>query len=465
MEYLKYWYPKTQLEKEGLKVVSLIKKSGFLAFWVGGTVRDILLRRKADNIDIATSLNPKEIAKLLRRAKLKTLFFGEKFGTICVATKYGLIEITTFRKESDYQDFRHPSKVEFVNSLDADSKRRDFTISAMYFDPIERKLFDPQKGLVDLENKIIRFVGDPVKRINEDPLRLLRAIRIAAQLNFTIEKKSAQAIKKYSLSVLKISKERVKQELDKIMTLDKPGVGLRLLDQLELLEKFLPELSAVKKSFHNSSTYHLEGNVFDHTLLTVDYLPENNLDLRYAGFFHDIGKDKVFAIRKIGKDKINSFQNHHLRSVDKYKLIAKRLGFSKASRSRVLWLIENHDDLYKFDKLPCEKQSDLIFNPNINDLILLGKADDEANIQTQKMKKYGWKEAKKLLIKKIKKEKIVNKFSSGKFLIRKFHLTSDKFFGKLQKEIKLRILFNKIKNFTDLEKFLANTLDKNKKIV
>lgn len=460
-----FWTTKSGLEKQALIITKYLRKSCSQVFWVGGTVRDIFLKRKADNIDIATGLKPKEVVSILKRNKFKPLVFGEKFGTICVATKYGLIEITTFRKESDYQDSRHPSRVEYVKSFETDSKRRDFTINAMYFDPIEKKLYDPQQGLVDLENKIIRFVGDADKRINEDPLRLLRAIRIAAQLNFKIERKSAQAIKKFSPFVLKTSKERVKQEFDKIMTLNKPSVGLRLLDQHGLLEKILPELSAVKKSFHNSSFYHLEGSVFEHTLLTVDCLPQNNLDLRYAGLFHDLGKDKIFAVRKIGKDKINSFRNHHWRSVDKFRQIAKRLGFSKTSQVRILWLIENHDDLYKFVKLSTQQQSKLIFNPQINDLILLGKADDEANVQAQKREKYGWKEANKLLIKKIKKEKIVNKFSSGKFLIEKFHLTSDKSFGKVQNEIKSRILFNKIKTFSDLEKFFANTLDKSKKMV
>lgn len=187
------------------------KENGFSIFEVGGSVRDSLLGLEVFDFDFATDATPEEILKFL--PDVKDTF--AKFGCIKYKGKFGRAEITTFRKEEKYDDFRHPAKIVFVKSLEEDSKRRDFTINAIYRD-IDGKIYDPTGGIKDLENKVIRFIGDPETRIKEDPLRILRAKRFASKLGFGIESNSLKAMKKLSYLIEKLNPDKVREEERKI---------------------------------------------------------------------------------------------------------------------------------------------------------------------------------------------------------------------------------------------------------
>lgn len=200
------------MEKDLFKFLDFkFKENGFSIFEVGGSVRDSLLGLEVYDFDFATDATPEEIEKFL--TDINVTF--KKFGCIKYKGEYGRAEITTFRSEDEYSDFRHPSKIRFVKSLEEDAKRRDFTINAIYKD-VNGKIYDPTGGLKDLENKLIRFIGDPEKRIKEDPLRILRAKRFATKLNFQIEDKSLHAINKLSYLLEKLNPEKVKEEERKL---------------------------------------------------------------------------------------------------------------------------------------------------------------------------------------------------------------------------------------------------------
>ncbi|TSC65487.1 MAG: polynucleotide adenylyltransferase/metal dependent phosphohydrolase [Candidatus Doudnabacteria bacterium Gr01-1014_77] len=204
--------------KEAERICSLLSKQGYETYIVGGFVRDMLLGISGFDLDIATSAKPFETKKILNKHGFKIYEAGEKFGTIGVVSPKGNVEITTFRKEGMYSDSRRPSKVSFVLSVKEDSKRRDFTINSIYYNPATHEFLDWHEGLKDLKNKEIKFVGSAFKRIKEDPLRMLRAVRFAAKLGFNINKKDLSVIKKNSKLIRKTSAQRIKEELDRIIS-------------------------------------------------------------------------------------------------------------------------------------------------------------------------------------------------------------------------------------------------------
>ncbi len=208
------WNPKTAVEKAGTKAVKLLQSKGFQVFWVGGIVRDMMLKRSSDNVDIATDALPDEVEKIFKQYKAKPI--GKQFGSILVIIDDVKVEITTFRSEGRYSNRRHPDQVSFIKDYLQDAKRRDFTINALYFDPIKKELYDPTNGLKDLERKLIRFVGDPKKRIDEDALRMLRAVRLATQLGFKLEKNTFAAIKTRAKYIQTLNQNQIRKELVKI---------------------------------------------------------------------------------------------------------------------------------------------------------------------------------------------------------------------------------------------------------
>ncbi len=205
-----------KLHKAGLKVAKLLQQNSFQAFWVGGVVRDILLKYKSDNIDIATDALPDEVEKILRKAKIRYGALGKHFGTIMAIVKKVPVEITTFRTEGRYSNKRHPDKIVFIKDFLQDAKRRDFTINALYFDPVTKEFFDPTNGIKDLGLKLIRFIGDPKKKIDEDALRMLRGVRLATQLNFKLEKNTFAAIKTRAKYIQGLSINQINKETEKI---------------------------------------------------------------------------------------------------------------------------------------------------------------------------------------------------------------------------------------------------------
>ncbi len=383
-----------------IKICRELQHQGFDAYFVGGAVRDLItlgLVQETSDIDLTTSANPKEVKRILNKLGMRFFDSAEKFGTIGVLVKDSVVkgsakdnqaskvlEITTFRKEGQYLDSRHPEKVQFIDSVAEDSNRRDFTIGAIYFDPISQELLDFHGGVKDLQSKVIRFILNPAKRIKEDPLRMLRAARLATTLNFKIAVKDSSAIKKLAKEIQKTSGQRIKSELDKIILSKNAEQGIQLLSNLNLLQEILPELEKLKKT-SQSKDFHAEGNAFIHSLLTLkNIIPEskNDLILRYAALLHDIGKFGLGKkLKRNGREHIQ-FHGHGPAGSKLFLQIAERLNFSKVGANRIQTLIKHHMDLLSPEKLSEQTLQKLAKNKDFKASLLLRIADTQSSIIT-----------------------------------------------------------------------------------
>lgn len=437
----------------------LLQKQGFQAFWIGGIVRNILFKKESDNVDIATDALPEEIEKVLNNAELKSKPVGKQFGSILAIVDGFKIEITTFRAEGRYSDKRHPDQVEFIKDYLDDAKRRDFTINAIYFDPVKKMLYDPANGIKDLRLKLLRFVGDPKKRIDEDALRMLRGVRLATQLGFKLEKNSFAAIKTRSKYIQGISGERVKAELDKILLSESRIDGLKLMDEIGLLRFIIPQVEALKTFSHTSIHYHLEGNMFNHTLLAVGKVKENDLDLIYAVLFHDIGKPQSQHRVEKKNGWVSSTKGHPLVSAKIFNEFARRLKFSRLSQKLIEWLILNHE-VQPFKQLDQERQVIFALDPRFDLLLKVWQADYEGNIRDDEDGQYAKvvKDAYDLgigLAKKIKKWKpLIGKLARGGLIMKYGKLKPGIEVGRGIENVKAQIVLGKIKNEEDLKKYL-----------
>lgn len=327
------------------KVIKIVEKAGFEIYIVGGAVRDLLSGKEVKDWDFTTNAKPEEIAKLF-----KDSFYDNDFGTVGVAEKHlggkgeGVFEITSFRTESSYSDHRRPDKVKWGKSLEEDLTRRDFTINAMAIKSLpaqaslqgrilQVELIDPFKGQKDLEKRLVRAVGDADKRFKEDALRMMRAIRIAAELGFTIETKTLKAISKDSKLLNKIAKERVRDELLKIIASSYSKDGVTLLFTSGLLEFIIPELietRGVEQAGHHTK------DVWNHSIDAMANCPSPDPIIRLATLLHDVGKPKSKMNR--GKGKEITFYNHEVIGARMVKAIARRLKMSKKEVD-LLWLL------------------------------------------------------------------------------------------------------------------------------
>ena len=266
-------------------IIDTFYENNYEAFMVGGCIRDFLLSKEPKDYDIATSALPNITESLFE----KTIPTGIKHGTITVLLDKEPFEVTTYRVEGEYKDNRRPDEISFVTNIKDDLSRRDFTINAFAYNSKEG-LKDYFNGLEDLQNKIIRTVGDSNKRFNEDALRMMRAIRFASQLDFNIEKSTLDGIKKNKNLLKNISSERIRDELCKLLLSDNTRKGLNLLKDCGVLDVIIPELTSLIGFNHKTKDYN--EDLFDHTLSVVENTP-NDLILRLSALFHDIGKPKV----------------------------------------------------------------------------------------------------------------------------------------------------------------------------
>ncbi len=312
-------------------------EAGKACFLVGGAVRDYLLGREVSDFDVASDALPEEVAKLYRRV----IPTGIKHGTVTVLFKGLEIEVTTFRTESDYGDGRHPDKVLFASSIEEDLSRRDFTINAMAFDLADRSLRDPHGGREDLARGLVRAVGDPLERFGEDGLRPLRAIRFAAQLGFEIEAATLAAIPPSIGRFRLVSKERVREEFQKILLAERPSSGLRLLEGSGLLAEISPELAACRGVEQKGMHIY---DVLDHLYASVDAAPPDLL-LRLAALLHDIGKPAAKEERPGGE--ITFYRHEEISARDADSLL-KRLRFPNAVVDEVVHLVKCH--MFSYDE-------------------------------------------------------------------------------------------------------------------
>ena len=364
------------IPKEIREIVNQFTQRHFEAYLVGGCVRDLLLGIKPHDWDLATNIKPEAIQKLFP----KQSFLENDFGTVTVLTKskdesLRAVEITPYRKEGKYQDQRHPESVSFVNSLEQDLSRRDFTINAMALD-IRRHppvLIDPFQGKVDLKNKILRAVGDPNQRFAEDALRLMRAVRLATVLNFQIEPETKEAIQKRAALLAHISPERIRDELIKIIMSPRAAQGIEKLRQLALMPYIIPEM---EETYGVSQNKHHIYDVYEHLLHSLDYAAKQgfNLSVRLAALFHDIGKPRV----KQGDGPEATFYNHEVVGAKMTEKIMTRLRFPKKEIEKVVKLVRYHLFYYNVGEVGESSVRRLVRKvglENMADLIKLRMAD------------------------------------------------------------------------------------------
>ena len=316
-------------------IVRRLQAAGFAAFWVGGCVRDFLLGREPQDFDIATDAKPEQVEQLFQR----TIPVGRKFGVVIVLEHRQQFQVATFRAEAEYRDGRRPEKVIFA-SAEADAARRDFTVNGLFYDPLTKKIHDWVGGEADLRAKIIRTIGAPAARFGEDHLRMLRAVRFAAQLGFEIEPQTFAAIPALAPKIKIISAERIREELIKLFAPPHAARGLVLLRDCRLLEHVLPEL-APTTACEQSPDFHPEGSVFNHLRLMLSQMPPGASDsLPWAVLLHDIAKP-VTAERDAATGKIH-FYGHEKIGAVMAEQILQRLRFPKKQTEAIVACVRNH---------------------------------------------------------------------------------------------------------------------------
>lgn len=319
------------LPKHVKAIITTLEKAGFEGYAVGGCVRDTLLGKEPDDWDITTSAAPQQVKGLFSR----TIDTGIQHGTVTVLMEKETYEVTTYRIDGEYEDGRHPKEVVFTANLLEDLKRRDFTINAMAYND-KSGIVDAFGGIQDLENKVIRCVGEPTERFTEDALRMMRAVRFSGQLGYEIEEKTGQAVIQLAPALSKISAERICTELTKLMVSPHPDY-LRKAYELGMTKVFLPEFDAVMATPQNNP--HHRYSAGEHILHSLLYVRADKV-LRFAMLFHDFGKA---VTRTTDEEGIDHFHGHVEQSADMADKIMKRLRFDNDTREKVVRLVKYHD--------------------------------------------------------------------------------------------------------------------------
>ncbi|MFQ5687643.1 MAG: CCA tRNA nucleotidyltransferase [Candidatus Scalindua sp.] len=377
---------KSLLKETAIGVVKRLRERGFSALFAGGCVRDMLMGSVPEDYDIATDARPDDIINIFE----KTVPVGIHYGVVLVMENNFEFEVATFRSDGTYTDGRHPDSVTFCDAR-GDALRRDFTINGMFYDPVDDKHFDYVGGKEDMQARLIRAIGDPSERFNEDRLRMIRAVRFACRFDYKIEDHTAEAIKKLYDKILTVSMERTRDELRKILTGPSPHTGIKIMDDLNLLNEILPEVTAMK-GVRQPENYHPEGDVFTHTLLTLSELAASRnaadsgfgklttlslskgWELAMAVLLHDIGKPVTFEVA----DRIR-FNNHDNIGADMSEKICERLRMSNAEKERVTWLVKMHLYLRHAQQMRISKLKRLFAHEGYPELAELYKADSLAS--------------------------------------------------------------------------------------
>ncbi|MFT4112717.1 CCA tRNA nucleotidyltransferase [Silvibacterium sp.] len=331
-------------------VVSRLRANGFEAFFVGGCVRDLLLGREPSDFDVATNARPDVVMRIF----LKTFAVGAHFGVVLVANEVDgeqiVTEVATWRSDGAYSDGRRPDSVRFSDSAEEDVVRRDFTINGMLLDPqvlaetgdVAGAVTDFVGGRADLEAGLVRAIGDPYVRFEEDKLRMLRAVRFAARFGFAIETKTAAAIRALASKIEQVSRERVRDELTRMLTEGHARRAFELLDATGLLREVLPEIDRLH-GVAQPPEYHPEGDVWVHTMMLLEQLPESaSPTLAWGALLHDVGKPATFTPAPADGTGRIRFNGHVEVGVKIAEDICRRLRFSNDDAAQVSLLVENH---------------------------------------------------------------------------------------------------------------------------
>jgi len=354
-----------------VKIVRRLREAGHQALWAGGCVRDMLLALEPTDYDVATSATPEEVSRLFPH----TVPVGSEFGVVRVLEGPRQFEVAMFRGEEAYSDGRHPDRV-YPADARTDAGRRDFTINAMFYDPVEERLIDYVGGRDDLEAGIVRAVGDAGRRMREDKLRLLRAVRFAARFGFAIEKETEEAIRAELEGLRLVSAERVREELVK-MLLDANRVrAIELLDEFGLLEMVLPEVPTTKGT-EQDKQWHKGRDVFEHTVECMRHLHEPSFTLAFATLLHDIGKPATAAFDR-RRNRI-TFHKHCKIGAEMALRACRRLKMSNSDTERVVWLVENHLYLVNAHKMRQATLKKIMARDGFDELLELFRIDTVAS--------------------------------------------------------------------------------------
>jgi len=377
-----------------ISIIQTLRQHRFQAYLVGGCVRDLLLKREPADFDVATSASPAQVMEIFP----ETYAVGAQFGVVLVPLpeeqrengsennlpKADAVEVATFRSDLGYSDGRRPDEVRFSQDPREDVARRDFTINGMMLDPVSGEVLDFVGGQKDLDAGIIRAIGDPGRRFAEDKLRMLRAVRFAARFEYAIDESTLAAMQRLAGEIQVVSRERVRDELTRMLTEGHGRRAFLLLDQTELLKEVLPEISAMK-GVQQPPAFHPEGDVFVHTLLLLENLPQPcSSTLAWGALLHDVGKPATF---RVAPDRIR-FDGHVDVGVKIAEEVCERLRFANHDAAQVLALIDNH---MRFGQVTGMKESTLkkfLRLPGFDEHLALHRADSLAshrNLSTYKL--------------------------------------------------------------------------------
>lgn len=347
------------------KIAKHLQEKGFIAYFAGGCVRDLLMQRQAEDYDIATTARPEDVEQIFS----KVVPVGKQFGVMVVVEDGFQYEVATFRTEGGYHDGRRPSSVNF-SIPEEDAKRRDFTVNGLFYEPFKAEVIDFVGGREDIKGRKIRAIGEAKKRFEEDKLRLLRAVRFASVLNFEIEESTWAAVKSMTPKIKEVSPERVRDEIVKILTRPGAARGFSLLSESGLMKEILPEIEAMK-GVGQPPEYHPEGDVFIHTRLLLEKLDKPSATLALGALFHDVGKPPTYAVRE-GRI---TFYEHAPLGARMTEEIMKRLRFSNDQIEAVSACVENHMKFADATKMRAGKLKRFVSRPTFAEELEMHRID------------------------------------------------------------------------------------------
>lgn len=383
---------KIQLPEKVSSIIKALEEAGYEAYAVGGCVRDSVLGRNPQDWDITTSAKPQEVKRLFSH----TIDTGIQHGTVTVMLEREGFEVTTYRIDGEYEDARHPKEVTYTSNLLEDLKRRDFTINAMAYNE-SHGLVDAFDGIGDLERKCIRCVGNPKERFTEDALRMLRALRFGAQLGFSVEENTFQAIRELSPTIGKISAERIQTELVKLLTSPNPQ-EMRKVYESGIADVVLPEFSRLMETTQENP--HHCYTVGEHTLRVLENVPNDKV-LRLAALFHDIAKPVCKTVDEKG---VAHFYGHPQEGAKMTHRIFRRLKFDVDTMNKVCGLVQWHDDNPPLEPKNVRRAIHRIGEARYPDIFTLKRADILAQSDYRREEKLEYVDAYEKLYRKIKEE-------------------------------------------------------------
>jgi poly(A) polymerase len=355
------------MEQTAREICARLRERGHIAYFAGGCVRDMVRGIAPKDIDTATDARPGQVQQIFAR----TFAVGAHFGVIVVLENDHQFEVATFRSDDTYTDGRRPDAVRF-SSPEEDAQRRDFTINGMFFDPAKNEVIDFVHGCADLQAKLIRAIGDPAQRFSEDRLRLLRAVRFATVLEFTIEEKTWRALVENAPSITQISAERIRDELVRIFLSPQRVRGWDLLDQSGLLRAIIPEIEKMK-GCEQPRQFHPEGDVFQHTRIMLGLLPENvTVPLVFSVILHDIAKPVTASVDETGRIRFNA---HDRIGAEMTARIMERLRFSRAEIDDTVEMVRQHMVFKDVPNMRVAKLKRFMARPTFTEELELHRVD------------------------------------------------------------------------------------------